>query len=85
MYNKSNFLQRLSMKHYFYMTIAIFLAGCSESAPTIDINSHTPNFQSGYKDGCLTAKGTYSKNHKLFNNSLEYHEGWFGGRKECNH
>jgi hypothetical protein len=50
----------------------------------INLDSHSVSFRSGYKDGCLTAKGIYTKNHKLFNDDFEYHEGWFGGRKECN-
>jgi hypothetical protein len=72
------------MKYSIYITIALFLVGCSQSASKIDLNSHTQMFQRGYKDGCRTANGNYTKNHKLFNDNLEYHEGWFGGRKECN-
>jgi len=61
----------------------IILTGCSQEpafTPT-----HTKIFQQGYKDGCKTANGIYTKNHKLFNNNLDYHEGWFSGRKKCNH
>jgi hypothetical protein len=84
MYNNDNILQRITMKYYFYAFLTILLAGCFNTEPKINLKEHTPIFQKGYKDGCRTAEGNYTKNHKLFNNNLDYHEGWFGGRKECN-
>ncbi len=53
--------------------------------------NHQPSFEPqnisiykrGYQDGCKTAHGNYSKSHTLFNNNLDYHEGWFTGRNKC--
>jgi len=62
----------------------ILLFGCSKEQPKFtptDIHM----YQKGYDDGCQTANGDYSKNHKLFNNDFDYHEGWFSGRRKCNH
>ena len=39
----------------------------------------------GISDGCLTAKGKYTKSHSKFNNNNEYNNGWFLGRKKCSH
>jgi len=67
------------------LSIVILLSGCSSSKQPRPISNHTYTYQQGYKDGCSTANGTYTKNHKLFNDNLEYHEGWFSGRRDCNH
>ena len=40
--------------------------------------------QKGIIDGCKTAKGTYNKNHTLFQNNNNYQEAWFIGRNRCN-
>ena len=61
----------------------IILSGCSNQ-PT-DTTKHNDIYKHGFQDGCDTANGIYTKNHKLFENSLDYHEGWFNGRKKCNH
>jgi len=64
------------------LIIDIFLlAGCSTTPPLISKQNKV--FQKGYSDGCTTANGTYMKNHKLFNNYIDYANGWFQGRKEC--
>jgi hypothetical protein len=42
-------------------------------------------YQKGIHDGCITAQGNYTKSHKLFNNTTEYHNGWFAGRNKCRH
>ncbi len=41
--------------------------------------------QKGIKDGCSTAKGTYTKSHWSFQNNKEYADGWFLGRNKCRH
>ena len=74
----------LRLSYLLYLIILLFLVGCSSNVKKINLDSHSVSFRRGYKDGCLTAKGIYTKNHKLFNDDFEYHEGWFGGRKECN-
>jgi len=42
-------------------------------------------YKRGIRDGCTTAKGTYKKSHKLFNNDQHYNDGWFLGRNRCRH
>jgi hypothetical protein len=37
----------------------------------------------GINDGCDTARGVYTKSHTLFNQTDDYYEGWFIGRKRC--
>ncbi len=43
----------------------------------------TPIYQQGIVDGCTTAKGNYTKSHKLFNTDNAYEKGWFLGRNRC--
>ncbi len=43
----------------------------------------TPTYKKGIKEGCITAKGTYTKSHYLFNNDNDYNKGWFLGRNRC--
>jgi len=61
----------------------IIISGCSHE-PSFQI-SNNDIYKKGYDDGCKTANGIYTKNHKLFNDNLDYHEGWFSGRQKCNH
>ena len=68
---------------YISLLFLMILNGCSQEPTFNPSNKHIYN--QGYKDGCKTANGNYTKKHKLFQNNLDYHEGWFGGRKECNH
>jgi len=50
----------------------------------IYFGTHFSNeYKRGIKDGCTTAKGSYVKNHKLFNNNDDYNNGWFLGRNRC--
>ena len=42
-------------------------------------------YKQGIRDGCTTAKGSYKKSHKLFNNDQYYNDGWFLGRNRCKH
>jgi len=52
-------------------------------------NGHNfgPNRNDTYKDGaiagCNTANGNYTKDHALYNTSLDYHDGWEHGRLHC--
>lgn len=50
----------------------------------IYFGSHlTMHYKEGIQDGCNTAKGIYTKDHWLFNNSNDYNHGWFLGRNKC--
>ncbi len=49
----------------------------------MDTRGKTETYIRGAEDGCTTANGDYTKNHDDFNNDIEYHEGWFAGRKYC--
>jgi len=52
-----------------------------------DGHNFGPNRNSIYKDGviagCETANGNYTKDHTLFDTSLDYHDGWEHGRLHC--
>jgi len=66
----------------------LFAAGCgSHSGPKVpkpmDTRGKSPSFVKGAEDGCDTAKGDYTKNHKAFNDDADYNEGWFAGRSYC--
>jgi len=79
------------------MIIAVtgfFLSGCGVStwynpvsetpqASSVDLSQKSPAFQDGYKDGCTTAHGEYTKSSDRFNSDTEYHDGWFAGRSAC--
>ena len=45
----------------------------------------SPLLKRGIDDGCETAKGFYTKSHTLFNNEIDYYNGWFLGRNKCRH
>ncbi|HHH37427.1 MAG TPA: hypothetical protein ENK77_02295 [Epsilonproteobacteria bacterium] len=49
----------------------------------MDTSGKSPVYVRGAEDGCATANGDYTKNHEDFNNNIEYHEGWFAGRRYC--
>jgi hypothetical protein len=40
-------------------------------------------FKRGIRDGCETSRGVYTKSHKLFNQNIDYYNGWFKGRNKC--
>lgn len=71
------------------LTLGLAFTACSSSsgrpAPykPLDLSNATESFKSGAHDGCATADGDYTKNHDAFNNDIEYHEGWFAGRRNC--
>ena len=75
------------MKRIMTLTVltlsALILSACGGSGG-INMESQTPSFQNGAKDGCETAKGMYTKNHEAFKSDAQYNEGWFYGRKKCN-
>lgn len=72
----------------FAVTIAVlFISGCNNRLPApyqTSAYAESPAFQEGYRDGCRTAEGNYTKNSDRFRNDTAYHEGWFEGRKRCN-
>lgn len=49
----------------------------------VDTFGKSENFRLGVYDGCLTADGKYTKNHNAFNTNLDYYNGWFAGRRNC--
>ncbi len=74
------------------IVIALSLTGCGintwyNPAPTAPasngLSQKSPAYQEGYKAGCKTAQGEYTKSSERFNNDSEYHEGWFAGRSSC--
>ncbi|MEA3490287.1 MAG: hypothetical protein U9R27_00100 [Campylobacterota bacterium] len=72
------------------IALTVIFTACSNSKPKpkesykpLDLSRSTQSFKSGAQDGCKTADGKYTKNHKAFNNDIEYHEGWFAGRRNC--
>jgi hypothetical protein len=68
---------------------AIVFTACSSShrgpAPRKPMDTHGKSrfYVKGAEDGCATANGDYTKNHEAFNTNIEYHEGWFAGRRYC--
>jgi len=67
----------------FMASVAIFFTACTSSSISL-MESKSPSFKVGEKDGCKTATGEYTKNSDAFNDDKEYQEGWFAGRKNCN-
>jgi len=52
----------------------------------IYFGSHfTMHYKDGIEQGCITAKGSYKKDHWLFKHSKDYKTGWFLGRNRCRH
>jgi len=64
------------------MALVLLFNACTSSG--ITLQRQTPSFRNGTKDGCATAHGKYTKNHKAFKNNSEYKNGWFYGRRRCN-
>ena len=81
----------------FVIILAIVMIGitaCKKKSPSVshryvapykpvDIFGKSENFKIGANDGCLTADGKYTKQHDLFNTNIEYYNGWFAGRRNC--
>jgi len=73
------------------IALALFVTGCAQKQKTnrypdvyhgkLDKNSY--GYKKGLREGCKTAKGTYTKNHTKFRSNVNYHEGWFEGRRKC--
>ena len=59
----------------------LFSACTTSSTPEI---VQSESYKLGVQDGCATASGTYTKNSDSFNNDIEYADGWYAGRKNCN-
>ena len=49
----------------------------------LDLRGESESFIAGADDGCETAYEKYKKDHEAFNNDLEYNEGWWAGRHNC--
>jgi len=62
--------------------ISLLLTACTSSTATTMVKS--PSFELGEKDGCATASGAYTKNSDSFKMDIDYKNGWFYGRKNCN-
>lgn len=69
------------IKIMLFVTVPMVFIACTGSAPTLP---DTPRFTEGKKDGCATAKGEYTKNYDAFDMDVDYKNGWFYGRKNCN-
>jgi hypothetical protein len=41
------------------------------------------NYSAGYDDGCLSAKGNFTKSTFSYDNIPEYKKGWLDGNREC--
>jgi len=70
------------------LALTLALTACSSSsgpAPykPLDLTGKSESYKAGAHDGCATADGDYTKNHDAFNNDIDYHEGWFDGRRNC--
>ncbi len=91
---ETNSIQNKSMIAIF----ALLLAGCAStsthSAQLKYLGGYTcsgisfgknlsPLYKRGVRDGCQTAKGYYTKSHRLFNDDVDYYRGWFAGRRRC--
>ena len=73
------------------ITLGLLFTGCAQKSKSnkyprvyngkVDKNSY--GYKKGLRDGCTTAKGKYNKNHSQFRNNVNYHDGWFEGRRKC--
>jgi hypothetical protein len=50
---------------------------------TLNISNKSIIFKKGFKDGCKTGKGYYTKDRNLFKNNFKYNDGWFSGVSHC--
>ena len=62
-------------------SISFLFTACTSSDPVLP---DTVSFAQGKKDGCTTATGDYTKNSDAFQMDVDYKNGWFYGRKNCN-
>jgi hypothetical protein len=66
--------------------IALLLGGCAgavRGTGPVAPSNDDPNYRAGYRDGCATAHGEYTKESELFRNDKHYYDGWFAGRSAC--
>lgn len=86
---------KMAKSIFFVASLSLFTACTSDQLP-IHENGYYYNdiffginlssdYQKGIRDGCTTAKGNYTKSHRLFNNNHDYNNGWFLGRNKCRH
>lgn len=47
------------------------------------VNKKNPDYQSGYQDGCASAKGNYHRQENIYLKSRDYRQGWTLGRQKC--
>ena len=47
------------------------------------VNKKSPDYQNGYRHGCTTAKGNYTRQEDIYLRSRAYRQGWTLGRQEC--
>jgi hypothetical protein len=81
------------MASIFFAT-ALFFSACGGGGPTPQEGDfiyrghdfgpvRNSVYRQGVMDGCKTVDGDYTKNHGLFNDSIDYHDGWEHGRLHC--
>ncbi len=47
------------------------------------VNKKSPDYQSGYRHGCSSAKGNYYRQEDIYLQSRAYRQGWTYGRQKC--
>ncbi|MEA3457028.1 MAG: hypothetical protein U9R26_11020 [Campylobacterota bacterium] len=47
------------------------------------VNERSQEYQSGYRHGCSSAKGNYTREEDVYLHSRAYREGWTLGRQKC--
>lgn len=47
------------------------------------VNKKSPDYQNGYRHGCTTAKGNYTRHEDTYLRSRAYRQGWTLGRQKC--
>ncbi len=96
--NSSDFVIMKAMNtivpHTFTLFLIALITGCGSSKHLSHSKEYyyhniyfgrglSTDFKKGIQDGCETSRGVYTKSHKAFNNSNDYHNGWFTGRNKC--
>jgi len=72
------------------LTSALLLTACGSNSSSVPqpyrplkLDNKSASYQFGAHDGCMTATEIYKKDHVAFNNDLDYNEGWWAGRRNC--
>ena len=47
------------------------------------VNNKSPDYQKGYRHGCTSAKGNYTRQENIYLQSSAYRQGWTLGRQKC--